>query len=321
MDNKTLWSVAFDTALIIAAGIVAYALYIVSIIVSEWSLSHITVPTESFAAIGFVSESGGGRWLLALCDHLFRVLLVSSLFAASASLVLNFIKRLDHFKLSTFLSVVFGIIYAVGIYVEFSNPENCPPNIMPISDVIFSVIAFALFFYLLIPIKVLETKPKPFHALVGVCLSIVACIVIQYVSLAIAIYTHVISSLLDKWTYVDMTAGQDWSLVHILISLFSHFHNIVFFGSVALIGIYACFRTISFLISDNMSVRFLQSIVSLWSLEFLLYAVTDEKSMKGSMFNTFDFSVLILLFALIAIAALFGIFADIDKDTKQKDKD
>lgn len=69
-----------------------------------------------------------------------------------------------------------------------------------------------------------------------------------------------------------------------------------------------------------MSVRFLQSIVSLWSLEFLLYAVTDEKSMKGAMFDTFDFSVLILLFALIAIATLFGLFADLGVDKKQKNK-
>lgn len=319
MNNKTLWSVASDTTFVIAAGIVAYALYIVNIIVLEWSLSHISVPTESFAAIGYLRKSGLVRWLLALCDHLFRILLVSSLFAASASLVLNFIKRLD-LKLSTILSVVFGIIYAVGIYVEFSNPENCTPNILPIPDVIISVIVFALFFYLSIPRKAWKTKPKAFHSLVGAALSIVACIVIQYVALAIALYAHVISSLLDKWTYVDMTAGQDWSIVHLLISLFSHFHNIVFFGSVALIGIYACFRTISFLVSDNMSVRFLQSIVSLWSLEFLLYAVTDEKSMKGAMFDTFDFSVLILLFALIAIATLFGLFADLGVDKKQKNK-
>jgi hypothetical protein len=142
----------------------------------------------------------------------------------------------------------------------------------------------------------------------------VVCVVIQYIALAIAVYAHVISSVLDTWTYVDMTAGQDWSIVHILISLFSHFHNIIFWGSVALLGIYACFRTISFLVTDNMSARFLQSIVPLWSLEFLLYVVTDEKSLKGAMFNTFDFSVLILLFILITIAALFGFFADSDSE-------
>jgi len=32
------------------------------------------------------------------------------------------------------------------------------------------------------------------------------------------------------------------------------------------------------------------------------------------MFNTFDFSVLILLFILITIAALFGFFADSDSE-------
>jgi len=314
MNDKTVWGIASDTAFIVIAAIVAYALYIVCVIMLGWSLSHITVPSKSFAAIGYVGGAGLGRWFFALCDHLFRILLVSVPFAACASIIQNFIKKLDYFKLSTILSVVFGVIYAVGIYVEFSNPENCPPNILPITDVIFAVIAFALFFYFLIPRNVQGFKPKPFQSLAGAGLAIVVCVVIQYIALAIAVYAHVISSVLDTWTYVDMTAGQDWSIVHILISLFSHFHNIIFFGSVALLGIYACFRTISFLVTDNMSARFLQSIVPLWSLEFLLYVVTDEKSLKGAMFNTFDFSVLILLFILITIAALFGFFADSDSE-------
>jgi hypothetical protein len=136
----------------------------------------------------------------------------------------------------------------------------------------------------------------------------IACLIIQVIALAVAVYAHVISSVLDKWMYVDMTAGSEWSILHILISLFSHFHNILFFGGVALVGLYFCYRVILFFVPETMAARFLQSAISLWSLEFLLYAVTDEKSMKGAMFDTFDFGILIGLFALFSVAALFGLF-------------
>jgi len=315
MSDNSVINIASNTIYIVIVFFIGVFLYLMGATFSAFSLEYITLPTTSFRAIGYIGESGIGVWILRLLDHLFRVVLLAVEFSIPASLVSCLFKQIDSKRLSIGLQIGAGVLFGVGMWLHLTSEGNYPPGIIPMIDIIFLLIVFSFFQYLIINRdNNVNRKLSAIFASGGVVVSIIAGLIIQLIALAIAVYAHVFSTLLDTWTYVDMTAGSEWNILHMILSLFSHFHNIVFFGGVSIVGLYVCFRVVSILVADKMAVRFVQSAIALWSLEFLLYAVTDEKSMRGAMFDTFDFSVLILLFALISFLATLGMFESINED-------
>lgn len=307
-DRSSITSIASNVVYIIFAAVIAVILYFVGVLLSIYSLEYMTLPSTSFTAIGYVGNSGISFFVLKLLDHVFRVLLLAVVFSIPASLVFSLFKQVSNDLLSKVLQIGSGLLFTFGILMNYTNKENYSAEEMPMIDTILLLVLFLLFLFYIFRSENMNNKRTAIFISGGATLAMIACLIIQVIALAVAVYAHVISSVLDKWMYVDMTAGSEWNILHILISLFSHFHNILFFGGVALVGLYFCYRVISFFVPKTMAARFLQSAISLWSLEFLLYAVTDEKSMKGAMFDTFDFSILIGMFALISVVALFGLF-------------
>ena len=314
MSDNPIISIFSNAIYILIAAVVAVLLYLLGVTLAAVSLEYITLPTESFTAIGYSGGSGIGSWILSISDHIFRIMLMAVAFSIPASMASYLFKQVDFAFLSIALQIGFGILYMRAMWLFFTNKENYSPDEMPTIDVVFILIVFLLFLIVSIISNSDGTKWTAFITSGSAILAMVVCLVIQVIALAIAVYAHVISTLLDAWTYVDMTAGSEWNLLHIILSLFSHFHNILFFGGVAIGGLYCCYRVILRIVTDKRTAVILQSAIALWSLEFLLYAVTDKKSMDAAMFDTFDFSILIGMFALISIAALLGLFESLDED-------
>ena len=312
MSDGSITNIASNVMFILFSIAIALIICFMGLMLSSFSLDFLTLPSISFKAIGYIGDSGIGFLFLTFLDHLFRIILLTVVLSIPASLVLCLFKQVDNKLLSNVLQIGSSLLFLIFIWMHFTNKESYSPDKMPMIDTVFLLLFFFLSIVCIFRSDSLGGKRAAIFVSGGVVLAMFACLLIQVIALAIAVYAHAISSILDAWFYVDKTAGSEWSILHILISLFSHFHNILFFGGVAIVGLYLCYRVISHLVSEKLTARFLQSAISLWSLEFLLYAVTDEKSMKGAMFDTFDFSVLIGLFALISVAALFGLFVSLD---------
>lgn len=312
MSDRSITNIASSVVFILFSIVIAFILYFIGLMLAGFSLDFFTLPSVSFKAIGYIGDSGIAFGILTFIDHIFRIFLLTVVLSIPASLAFCLFKHVDNASLSNVLQIGSGLIFLIFMWMHFTNKENYTPDKMPMIDTVFLSVLFLSSILYIFRSESLIGKLAAVFVSGGVALAMIVCLIIQVIALVVAVYAHVISSLLDVWFYVDMTAGSEWNFLHILISLFSHFHNILFFGGVAIVGLYVCYNVISHLVHEEMAARFLQSAISLWSLEFLLYAVTDEKSMKGAMFDTFDFSVLILMFALISIAALFGIFFSFD---------
>lgn len=314
MSDYSIRNSSASIVYVLIVGIIAFVLFFISIIVSTLSIGYLTLPSESIATTGFVSTQGLSSWFVALYDHALRILILAVSFSIFSSISISLFKQVPIEKLRITIQTICAIILVLGMGWQFLNPEKYTQEDIPTIDTIIAIILFACLCFFTIRRYEEFSKFKGLICILGIILAIVACAAILYITLLIAMFVHVISVLIDVWTYIDLTLGSEWRILHIILTIVSHIQNIILFGAAFLIGIFACYKVIAYLVPIKMPARFLQSAVSLWSLEFLLYAVTDEKSMKGAMFDTFDFCVMIVLFALLSLVALLGMFEFVNDD-------
>ena len=216
-DRSSITSIASNVVYIIFAAVIAVILYFVGVLLSIYSLEYMTLPSTSFTAIGYVGNSGISFFVLKLLDHVFRVLLLAVVFSIPASLVFSLFKQVSNDLLSKVLQIGSGLLFTFGILMNYTNKENYSAEEMPMIDTILLLVLFLLFLFYIFRSENMNNKRTAIFISGGATLAMIACLIIQVIALAVAVYAHVISSVLDKWMYVDMTAGSEWNILHILI--------------------------------------------------------------------------------------------------------
>lgn len=299
--------------IIVAIAISAFLFFIMSIGVSLL-MEHITAPSEVFKVLGYAPETGIGHWIIMGCDHAINILLLSVTFTSIFSISLNAFNQISHDKvyLICYIGYVVVMLCAIGAYLLTERVVS--EEIIPKMDVILSLFLmgfFCLFFFMR---KESPTIKENFKSVWGIVLTSIISIIILYFTLAITIYAYMLSLVLDVWTYVDMFIGPSWNLLHILLQIYSHIQNVLFLGASMGMGLFLCSKAIAKLVPAENTADFFQSSVTLWALEFLLFSITDEKSMKQALIDKYDFSVITFIISIVAILALFGIYRSFDND-------
>lgn len=314
MSDFSIRNSSVSAVYVLTAAIITFALFFISILISTLSIGYLTLPSESIAATGLVSSQGLSSWFVVFGDHAVRILLLAVTFSVFSSISICFFKQVPIEKVGNITQIVCAIALILGMGLQFLNTEKYTQDDIPIIDTVFALFLFACLCVLTIRRNEVFTRSKGLISVFKIIIAIAVCAIILYITLFVALFVHVISVSIDVWTYIDLTFGSEWFILHIILTIVSHIQNIILFGAAFFIGIYACYKVIAFLVPIKMPARFLQSAVSLWSLEFLLYAVTDEKSMRGAMLDTFDFCVMIVLFVILSLVALLGLFESVNND-------
>ena len=286
---------------------ISITLLLISICISSLSFEYIILPSTSIAKAG-MTITNGGEWIISLCDHVIRILLIAIPFSIFSSIAITIFKLLSNNKTGIIAQTITAVAFVFGMSWQFLTIENYTKENFPTIDIIISIFLFSYLCIYTIRRNDNISKFKALSCILGVVIACIGCSVILYITLLIAMFVHIISVYLDVWTYIDLTLGSEYYTLHVVLTVISHIQNILFFGAAFFLGTSACYAIIAFLVRIRLSARFLQSTVSLCSLEFLLYAITDKTSMEVAMFNTFDFCVIIVLTALLSIITLLGVF-------------
>ena len=290
-------SIAYD----IIATMISFALLLISIKVSSLSFEFIILPSTSIAEAG-MTITNGGEWIITLCDHAVRILLIAIPFSIFSSIAITIIKLSSNNTTSIIAQIICATAFVICMGWQLMTTENGYPTI----DIIFTILFFSFSCIYSIKSNYDTSKIIALSCILGVVIASIGCALILYITLLIAMFAHIISVYLDLWTYIDFTLGSEYHTLHVILAVISHIQNILFFSVAFFLGIGACYLIIKILVRVRLTARFLQSAVSLWSLEFLLYAITDKTSMEVAMFDTLDFCIIIVLIALLTLTTILG---------------
>ena len=276
-------------------------------------LQHITPPSEAFSVLGFAPKEGIGLWFMHICDHLAIIMLISVSYTSVLSVGLNAFNQIPSNKFHPFVYIVYTLLLlcCLGSLLLF---ELFPKEVLPEVDAVISLCLIALFSFFFFMRKGSPTISENLKSAFGIVLSSICCIVILYLTFAVMVLAYMLSQFLDIWNYIDLFLGSSWKFLHIILQIISHIQGIAFLGLSSGFGIFLCYRVINKFVPAQKTANFFQSAVTFWCLEFLFYAVTDEKSMRQAMIDKYDFSVIIFIFFCLSVSALSGIVSYVLND-------
>lgn len=235
-------------------------------------------------------------------------------FSFILSVGLNALNQIPNERCYFICYIAYTIAMLCGVGTLCLNSEIFPTEMMPRFDIVISLFLIGVFSFFFFMRQGSPTIKENLKSVWGIGVASIICLVILYVTLLVTVYIHMLSQFLDIWNYVDMFFGSDCKWLHIVLQISSHIHNFLFLGLSLGFGIYLCCVVIDKFVPSEVTARFYQSSVILWSMEFLLFAITDGKSMSYALMDKYDFGSVILVFALVSVLALFGFIRELYND-------
>lgn len=313
-NGQSLLSILGIAIYILVAIVISAILFFIMSIGISLIIEHMTAPSEAFKVLGFSPEAGIGYWFIRICDHVIRILIISVSSTFILSIGLNAFNQIPNDKVYLICYSGYVVIMLCFVGAYFLTKGLSSQELVPNIDIFLSLCLIGVFCFFFFMTRETPTIKDNFKSLWGIAVASIISIIILYFTLAIAIYANMLSLALDIWTYVDMFIGPSWDLLHTALGIYSHIQNILFLGATLGTGLFLCSKAIERLVPAKKTADFFQSSVTLWSLEFLLYAITDENSMKQALIDKYDFSVVTLIIAIFSILALFGGYRELSND-------
>lgn len=303
MPNLSFHEILVSFIYGIIAVAVCFVLFYVATEASILAFKYLTLPSTSILSTGYIESQGNAHWFMSICDHSFRILLLAVSFAAFSNLGICLFKLLPTETLKRLAQAACAVAMVSGMGWRFLFCEP-PLSQMPTLDIVLALVLYSYFCYVTIPKEEEFTRLKGLFAIFKMLLAFCTCVIIMYITATITIFAKVINEMLDIWTWIDLTMGTESSLLHYILSTLSHIQNIIIYCAALGMGMLACYKLIYYLVPVKISAGFLQSAITLWGLECLLFAVTDKESMNEGVIDQLDFCVIVLLFIILSVVVL-----------------
>ena len=237
---------------------------------------------------------------LYVTDHVVVVLAIALPCLLGAVMALPVFGLISSSWLANFFRFIFAIAVVVSMYLVLEKKESTMPGLLTQMN---QIIACVSVFIVLMLASFFEdedfTVGRAFVHIFGLAFQLLISCGIMYIALLVSVYMHVISTFLDLWTYIDWILSYEWKVGHYILMVMSNIQNFIFFGSSFIMGILGCIYVSRFLVPSILCRRFLFAFLLFAVAEFLLYAITDARSMNGAMVSPIEFELTIVTFLLL----------------------